>query len=138
MLDKLTIKRILRTNGVKEDAPEEEVRDVLLAARWHEEDVDVAIAILNETYVEEQTADEQKADIIMGDKKLRPETISSLLGLETVVSMKQHHTSNSKFKSNTRQVVLIVLIGSVLITAVAVIAIMWHLDMGWFHYSMQS
>ena len=55
MLQKKDIETILKINGVSAVAPDEEIRTVLLSARYNNDEVDTAIMVLRENMKTHQT-----------------------------------------------------------------------------------
>lgn len=82
-VDKGLIENILRANGVSMDSGEDEIKSLLFSARWHEDDIDTALFVLRN----DKDDNKQRIDAVYDEDfrlqdRMRPETISSLLGIE--------------------------------------------------------
>jgi hypothetical protein len=138
MIDRRHIEELLRLNGVKETAPDEEIKSVLISARWHEKDIETALVVLRENKDSHATRVERLNKVFTSDDKLKPELISSLLGVDVDIS-------NDAFGSDPRknrrsltfgQIVQICCL-SILISSACIIGMMWHLEVGLFHFTMR-
>lgn len=85
MLQKKDIETILKINGVSVGAPDEEIRSVLLSARYNDDDIDTAIMVLRENTKTHQTRVDGLHKIFRSDEGLKPAEISALLGIEVEV-----------------------------------------------------
>ena len=90
MIKKALIENFLRLNGIPLHAEDEIIRSALIEARWHEDDVEVALLVLkgnrqNETV--EVTAARQLFH--SDDARVAPETLSSLLGVTVNIDSNQ-------------------------------------------------
>ncbi len=86
MLQKKDIETILKINGVSVGAPDEEIRSVLLSARYNDDDIDTAIMVLRENTKTHQTRVDGLHKIFRSDEGLKPSEISALLGIEVEVN----------------------------------------------------
>jgi hypothetical protein len=138
MIDKHHVEELLRLNGVKATAPDEEIKSVLISARWHEQDVETALMVLRENKVSHQTHVERLNKVFTSDDRLQPELISSLLGVDVDLSTLHKSGINHKPRRTVSlsQAVQIGLISTVLSLSF-VIGAMWYLDMGIFHFTMR-
>ena len=95
MLDRGQIERILRLNGLSAENADEEIISLLRSARWRDDDVDEAIIILRQDPNTPQAGGYRVNDALRTDKKLAPETLNSLLGIDVQVNniADQHRTS---------------------------------------------
>ena len=55
MIDKRSIEAFLRVNGIPPTAQDEEIRSVLLSAKWNENEVDTALVVLKENLTNQET-----------------------------------------------------------------------------------
>lgn len=85
MIDRKHVEQILRLNGLTPTAADEEIRSVLISARWHKEDVDTAITVLRENVNTHQSRVDTLHDVFMTDRHLDPQQIQSLLGIDMQV-----------------------------------------------------
>ena len=138
MIEKRQIEELLRVNGVHIKAPSEEIKSVLLSARWNKNDVETALLVLREDSKSRETHVDTLHKVFGTDEKLRPELISSLLGVDIDLS----HLDISK---NARKVGRFVSFGqmlqicllSVTLSSLCILGSMWYLDVGVFHFTMR-
>lgn len=138
MIDKNHVEELLRLNGVKPTAPDEEIKSVLISARWHEQDVETALLVLRENKQNHQTRVERLNKVFTSDDKLQPELISSLLGVDVDLSHVHkpginHRPRRTLSLSQGIQIGLL----SMVLSLSFVLGAMWYLDMGIFHFTMR-
>ena len=85
MMQKKDIETILKINGVSSSAPDEEIRSVLLSARYNNDEVDTAIMVLRENTKTHVQRVDGLHKIFRSDEGLKPNEISSLLGINVDV-----------------------------------------------------
>ena len=104
MFQKNDIETILKINGVSTSAPDEEIRSVLLSARYKNDEVDSAIMILRENTKTHQTRVDGLHKVFRSDKALNPTEISALLGIDVKVhnmtQLKNHDLEMSIIQSS--------------------------------------
>lgn len=132
MIQKSTVEQYLHANGVRTDAPDEEIKSVLFSAKWHEEDVETALMVLKEnTETHEQRIDSLHK-VFHTDDRLQPETISALLGID--VDIAPASDLKKKTKSGFGIVEsLTVLIIALCFAGLMFVGAMWHLKIGLFY-----
>lgn len=86
MLQKDNIEAILKINGVTPTAPDEEIRSILLSARYNKDEVDTAIMILRENVKTNETRVDGLHKIFHSDERLKTTEIADLLGIEVELS----------------------------------------------------
>lgn len=94
MINREQIESILKVNGVSPAAPDEQIRSVLLSARYDKNEVDTAIMVLRENIKTNKTRVDGLHKIFRTDQALQPEEISQLLGIE--VDIKEKVVSQSR------------------------------------------
>ncbi len=119
MIDRRHIEQILRLNGLTPTAADEEIRSVLISARWHKEDVETAITVLRENTTTHKSRVDTLHDVFITDKKLSPEAIQTLLGIDVEIN-----SSELESLRKSRQSVYIWQIISIFMIAIAIAAIM--------------
>lgn len=136
MIDRRHIEQILRLNGLTPTAADEEIRSVLISARWHKEDVETAITVLRENTTTHKSRVDTLHDVFTTDKKLSPEAIQTLLGIDVEVN-------NSELEDlrKSRQSLYVLQLVSIFMIAIAMAAIfivfmMYGEKIGFFHPSM--
>lgn len=133
MIQRKQIEQILRINGVALSAPDEEIKSVLLSARWHEDDIETAIMVLRENKKSHKTHVDTVHKVFHSDDKLSPDAVSSLLGIDMDISSNEINTiSNKQGKLQFNSILVLALI-SLGLSLIFVFAAMWYLKMGLFH-----
>ena len=120
-------------NGSSSTAPDEEIRSVLIEARWHEDDVESAITVLRENTTTHQSRVEKVNNIFVSDKRLSPEAIHSLLGIDVEVDAGKLQSGRARdIYIYYIQVVSIFVIGAA-IAALMLVGFMYYQEIGIFH-----
>lgn len=86
MINRDQIEKILKINGVSAAAPDEQIRSVLLSARYRDEEVDTAIMVLREDINTKKTRVEGLHKVFRSDQALDSKEIAQLLGIEVDIS----------------------------------------------------
>ena len=86
MINPTQIKKILEVNGVSSDASDQNIRSVLLSARYNKDEVDTALLVLREDAQTKQVQVEGLHKVFRTNDTLSPKEISQLLGIEVDVS----------------------------------------------------
>lgn len=136
MIEKRHIESILRANGVAATAKDEEIRSVLLSARWNENEVDAALMVLKENTVSKETHIDTLHKVFHTDERLSAADISKLLGIEVEIT---HENAQDIFAKKTRenrlQAQLAILL-SLVIALCSVGYVMYREQAGLFHPSV--
>ncbi len=82
MLQRQQIESILKINGVSSTSPDEEIRSVLLSARFNDDEIDTAILVLKENKKTNISRVDGLHKIFRSGEALHPSEISTLLGIE--------------------------------------------------------
>lgn len=86
MYDRKHIERVLKINGLTLEASDEEVRAVLLGARYRDDEVDQALQVLRENTILDNAESAKLAHKIMRtDRGLSAGEVSRLLGIDVPV-----------------------------------------------------
>ena len=128
MINKQQTEQILRLNGIEPDAPPEEIRTVLIRARWHKDDVDAAIAALNRAPDEITVEHNHSQQLTHSDASLAPETLNAVLGVDielTEVRQQRVADQNWFLRKQIISMLLVAVLGAVLF----IITIMWQLKL---------
>tara|TARA_B100000745_G_C19848474_1_gene281668 strand:+ start:24 stop:437 length:414 start_codon:yes stop_codon:yes gene_type:complete len=134
MINRTQIEQILRINGVPVSAPDEEIKSVLLSARWHEDDIETAIMVLRENTKSHKTHVDTVHKVFHTDDKLDPKTVSSLLGIEMNITPEQVQSRSRNAKGGLRfNSILVLTLVSLILSVLFVFAAMWYLKMGLFY-----
>lgn len=86
MIEKRSIETFLKVNGIPPTAQDEEIRSVLISARWNKNEVDTALMVLKENIVSQETHIDTLHKVFNSDNKLNAEEISALLGIDVQLS----------------------------------------------------
>lgn len=137
MLDRAHIERFLQLNGVNPSAPDEEIKSILISASWHEDDVNAAIMVLRENKQSNESRVDSIHKVFHSDDKLRPELVSSLLGIEMGISSNEIELRR-KARAGLSGVEILRLIGvSITLSLLAVLFAMWYFQAGFFHVTLR-
>jgi len=127
------IEKMLRVNGIEPTASDEVIKSVLLSAQWHEDDVEAAILVLRENINDHQTRVDSLHKVFRSDDRLRPETISSLLGIEMGVTSAEIAVRRNRARGEmTPALMAQIALGSLILSLIFVLSSMWYLQMGFF------
>ncbi len=134
MFQREQIEQLLRLNGVSVNDSDEEIKSVLISAQWHKDDVEAAVLVLRENKKSHETHVDSLHKVFRTDERLRPETISSLLGIQMDVTAKDIEVRNKRAQGvlSAPQIAKITLM-SLILSLVFVLAGMWYLQMGLFY-----
>jgi len=137
MFQRNHIEKLLRLNGVDTTDSDEEIKSVLISAQWHKDDVEAAVLVLRENKTDHKTRVDSLHKVFRSDERLRPETISSLLGIEMNITSKelasrQKHSSAKLPPSH----ILVVACAALTLSLIFVFASMHYLEMGLFHKTL--
>lgn len=133
MIDRKYIERILKLNGLTPTAPDEEIRSVLISARWNKEDVETAITVLRENTSTHKSRVDTLHDVFLTEQRLSPEAIHSLLGIDMEVNSSELEELRTSRKHLYQWQMISVFIIALLMAAVIVLGLMYMGDFGFFH-----
>ncbi len=137
MFERAHIEKFLELNGVEPSAPDDEIKSVLVSARWHKDDVETALLVLRENKQSHETHVDTLRRVFRSDEHLQPETISALLGVDVnIPSDDIDHKRFSHSMMSAQQMMQIGLV-SLSVSVIFVLASMWYLQMGVFHIAMR-
>jgi hypothetical protein len=133
MIDPHHIESLLRINGIAKTAPDEQIRSVLLSARFKEDEVETALMILRENTTTKQTRVDGLHKVFRSDEALKPEEISRLLGIDVDIqeTIQTDVTTNDSTFTLFQFVVLWVT--STVLAVSGVLFYMYSNQMGVFH-----
>lgn len=134
-LDRMHLERVLRINGLSATAADEEIRSVLLSARYREEEITAALSVLKGgATVATAGASDATNKLFRSDETLNSQDISRLLGIEVNVS--QHQPAANKSSSQSAQTLfgqLLIISGAIVLGLVGTVVAMYVLKFGIFH-----
>jgi len=135
MIDRNHIEQILKLNGLAATAADEEIRSVLISARWNKEDVETAITVLRENVNTHKSRVDTLHDVFLTDKKLSPEAIHSLLGIDVQVDSNELETLRVSRRNLYHWQIVSIFIIAILIAVTMVLGMMYLSGFGVFHPS---
>ncbi|MEX0913059.1 MAG: hypothetical protein WDZ56_00860 [Candidatus Paceibacterota bacterium] len=136
MIDRRHIEQILRLNGLTPTAADEEIRSVLISARWHKEDVETAITVLRENISTHKSRVDTLHDVFTTDKKLSPEAIQTLLGIDVEVNSSELETLRQSQQNVYMWQIISIFMIAVTLAAILIVFMMYSQKVGIFHPSM--
>lgn len=86
MFDRNQLETFLRINGMTPFNKNEEIKSLLLSAKWGKEDVDTALMVLKENKTNNETTIDTVHKVFRSNERLTPAEIQSLLGIDVEVS----------------------------------------------------
>lgn len=135
MTDKRQIEAILKVNGLAATSPDEEIKSVLLSARFNHDEVDTALMILRENVRTNETRVDGLHKVFRTDTALRPAEVSKLLGIDIDISDERANRRDPKRFSLLELTLLSV--ASSLLAIVCLLMYMYSEGIGWFHPSAE-
>jgi hypothetical protein len=137
MFQRQDIEKLLRLNGVSLDDSEDEIKSVLISAQWHKDDVEAAVMVLSENPNDHKTHIDSLHKVFRSDERLRPETISSLLGIDMNITSKEIEQRKRQANGNMQpSQILTVAVMALMLSLIFVFASMRYLEMGLFHKTL--
>ena len=136
MIDRSHIEKLLALNGVSGGASDVDIRTMLKKASWNDEDIEDAIAIYRRgSQVDTFMRNHRSGQMLFDDEKLKPEMVSSLLGIEMNVTTADIELRRSKHKGFGIADAVRLLTVSLIISVLVIFFAMWHFEIGPFHYT---
>jgi hypothetical protein len=132
MFDRKQLESLLKVNGIQKTSPDEEIRSVLISARFKDDEVDTALMILRENVQTKQTRVEGLHKVFRTDQSLKPSEISSLLGIEVDIKENIIVSKRRELRLTFLQFLLLWVV-SILVAMAALMSYMYSNDMGFFH-----
>lgn len=134
MMKRDQIESVLKINGVQPTSPDEQIRSVLLSARYSKDEVDTAIMVLRENTKTNKTRVDGLHKVFRSNQGLQPDEISQLLGIEVNLSERvQPDSVDSKNFSKLQSIIIAAL--SLLIAIMSLAFYMYIYKIGIFHPS---
>jgi hypothetical protein len=134
MMNRSQIEAILKINGVSPTSPEEQIRSVLMSARYNKDEVDTALMVLRENTSTKKIRVDGLHKVFRSDEALAPNEISALLGIDVdpdVLSEVETRTQDTTTIQNVLVTIFAILV------AIGGLAIYMYLNrIGIFHPSV--
>ena len=134
MINRTQVESLLKINGVPAGSPDEEIRSVLLSARYTKDEVDTAIMVLRENTKTNKTRVDGLHKIFRTDEGLKPNEISELLGIQ--VDVNQLPTIKEKSNTISKLYLMFIWVLSVVVAVIGVLIYMYSYKVGLFHPSV--
>lgn len=133
MIKRDQVEAILKINGVTPTAPDEEIRSVLMSARYSKDEVDTAIMVLRQNTRTNKTRVDGLHKVFRTDDALAPEEIADLLGIEVDISERVMVHNKSRDFSQLQYILVWVL--SAIVAVLGILFFMYIYKVGVFHPS---
>ncbi len=130
------VETILRINGVPPAAPEEQIKSILLSARFNDDEIDAAIMVLRENSDTKQSRVQGAHKIINSSSRLSASEISSLLGID--VDIDELHMDKKRIRQISNNQFWIIFILALTLAISSLTFVMYISETGVFHPSMQG
>lgn len=138
MLEKRNIEAFLKVNGIPPTAKDEEIRSVLLSARWNNNEVDTALMVLKENTTSNETHVDTLHKVFNSDDRLSSSEITKLLGIDVSLSDNDVSDINKKHQLSQNSTALITFVLSIIIAASSIGYLMFKEKAGVFHSSEKT
>lgn len=132
MITKDALEQILRVNGVTSTSSDEEIRAVLVNAKFSEQEVNSGIATLKQTVNLSEAKKEGLHKVFRTSQSLAPREISQLLGIEVSVGSKIATPVQSTNNFSGLQYISVWVL-SVAVAMTGLLTYMYMHDIGFFH-----
>ena len=138
MIEKRNVEAFLRVNGIPPTAKDEEIRSVLLSARWNNNEVDTALMVLKENIVNNKTHVDTLHKVFNSDDRLSSAEITKLLGIDVNLSDHNFADINHTYNRTLNHSALITLILSIIIAVSSIGYLMYKEQAGVFHHTNKT
>ena len=135
MTDRRQIESILKVNGIAPTAADEEIKSVLLSARFNDDEVDTALMILRENTKTNETRVDGLHKVFRTDNGLQPAEITKLLGID--IELTSAETVNTDPRRFSLFELVLLSLASSLLAIVCLLMYMYSEGIGWFHPSAE-
>ncbi len=136
MIEKRNIEAFLRINGIPATANDEEIRSVLISARWNQNEVDTALMVLKENTNTKETHVDTLHKVFNSDDRLSASEISTLLGIDVQLAPQDVDNVNVKRARAERAQGLISFALSILIALSSIGYLMYQEKAGVFNETL--
>lgn len=133
MIDRDHLERILKLNGLAPTAADEEIKSVLLSARYKEHEVDTAIMVLRENKLTNKTKVDGLHKVFRSDSTLNAAEISALLGIDVELTDRVEPVKRRSEPTAGQHAFLLTL--SLLLAFTMLFGYMYFKKVGLFHHT---
>jgi hypothetical protein len=134
MLEKKHIEAILKINGIKPTSPDEEIRSVLLSARYSEDEVDAAIIVLRENTVTKTTSIDGLHKVFHTNNALNSSEISALLGIDVNIDTLPEVTKKDELEPTH---IVFITVSAIIIAFIGIFIAMYLYKVGIFYPTVE-
>jgi len=138
MFDRNQIETFLRINGMSPFNKNEEIKSLLLSARWNEHDVDTALMILKQNKYSNETTVDVSRKVFHSNQRLTPSEIQSLLGIDVEVADSVAFSFAEERLKMERRSTRAALLLAIVIAFASVLYVMYQEQAGIFHTSFNG
>jgi hypothetical protein len=131
MIERDHLERILKLNGLSPSDDDEQIKSILLSARYKEDEVDTAIMVLRENKSTNRTQVDGLHKVFRTDDFLNSKEISALLGVDVNLEARTRAGQSAREISLYSHVGLTIL--AVILAFTALVVYMYLTDTGIFH-----
>jgi hypothetical protein len=132
-MNKKQLQTILKINGCSEQAADEEVRAILLSAKYSPDEVENALVILRSNDVAAPIRSDGLHTVFYTDNRLQPREIAGLLGVEVDLDFGARARTRALSKELTGVEIALVVGLAVLFAVIGTGLYMYIHDIGFFH-----
>ncbi len=136
MIERQSVEALLKANGIPPTADDEQIRSILISARWNDNDVDAALMVLKENKDSKETHVDTLHRVFHSDDRLTPADISSLLGVKVSLRNDDLEELDQKQRKLERTQTLVALILALSIVLLGLAYLMYVEQAGLFHSSV--
>lgn len=138
MINREQIETLLKINGVSASAPDENIRSILLSARYSKDEVDTAIMVLREDAKTKQTRVDGLHKVFRTNEALQPHEVSALLGIDVEVSIPDTLKERNKARRLNAWQFMAVWLMSIVVAVSSIMFYMYMQKVGVFHPSVYA
>lgn len=124
---------LLKANGIEKNAPDEQIRSVLVSASFNHDEIDTAILVLRENTKTNQSKVDGLHKVFRTDQTLSSAEISQLLGVNVDLEHRVIAGEKAREISTAAQIRLLFL--AFILATTATFAYMYFMEIGYFHPS---
>lgn len=137
MIDPRHIESLLKVNGLHKSAPDEQIRSVLLSARFKEDEIETALMVLRENIYTKETKVDGLHKVFRSDQSLSSSEISKLLGIDVDIDAINVAEAAHRNDIKTWQLMVLWLVSLILALA-GIVFYMYSTHTGVFHPMMED
>ena len=133
MIDRTHIEHILKLNGISPTADDEEIRSVLISAKWDEDEVETALTVLRENPTTKESRVDTLRNVFQTDARLSPEAIESLLGIDVEMTSEDIEVRRTRQQQISFWQVMVIIFYGTLLAFASILVVMYVQQFGPFH-----